>query len=80
MEAEMKAFTEFLARNLVSRPDAVDVRAEEQDGQVMIELRVDPSDLGAIIGRRGRTAGALRTLLEWAAARREGEVTLRILD
>jgi hypothetical protein len=70
----------WLARELVDRKDAVRVDAIERDRSVVLELEVDPSDLGRVIGRGGKTAKALRTVLD-AAARREGRrATLDILD
>ena len=48
---------------LVTMPDAVDIEIEERGRNVQLRVRVDPSDLGAVIGRRGRTVNALRTLI-----------------
>ena len=70
----------WLARELVGNKDEVDVAAIDQGRSTIFELSVDQDDLGRIIGRGGRTAKALRTVLE-AAARREGRrVVLDILD
>lgn len=63
---------EFIARQLVDNPDEVDITAtEEDDGSVLFELRVHPDDMGKVIGKRGRTAKAIRTMVK-AAATREG--------
>ncbi len=64
----MKALIEFLARTLVQHPDSVEV-AEPEPGR--LELRTHPDDVGAVIGRRGRTAQAMRAILE-AMASAEG--------
>jgi predicted RNA-binding protein YlqC (UPF0109 family) len=70
----------WLARELVDRKDAVKVDVVEQDRSTVFELTVDPDDLGRVIGRGGRTAKALRTVLD-AAARRDGRrAVLDILD
>jgi hypothetical protein len=70
----------WLARELVDRKDAVKVDVVEQDRSTVFELTVDPDDLGRVIGRGGRTAKALRTVLD-AAARKEGRrAVLDILD
>jgi hypothetical protein len=70
----------WLARELVDRKEAVQVDVIERDRSTVLELTVDPDDLGRVIGRGGRTAKALRTVLD-AAARREGKrAVLDILD
>jgi len=70
----------WLARELVDRKDAVQVQAIERDRSTVFELTVDPDDLGRVIGRGGRTAKALRTVLD-VAARGEGRrAVLDILD
>jgi uncharacterized protein len=67
----MRDLVEWLARELVENKDAVKVGELERDRAVVLELQVDPDDLGRVIGRGGRTAKALRTLLD-AAARLQG--------
>ena len=70
----------WLTQELVEHRDAVRVDAVERDRSVVLELEVDPSDLGRVIGRGGKTARALRTVVD-AAARREGRrVVVDILD
>jgi predicted RNA-binding protein YlqC (UPF0109 family) len=70
----------WLARELVDRKDAVQVDVIERDRSTVFELTVDPDDLGRVIGRGGRTAKALRTVLD-VAARKEGRrAVLDILD
>ena len=71
----------FLARALVAEPDAVEVtELEEDDGTVVLELTVADEDYGKIIGRGGRTASALRTVVKAAAARADRRVLLDIVD
>jgi uncharacterized protein len=63
---------DFIARNLVDNPDEVEITSrEEDDGSILLELRVHPEDMGKVIGKRGRTAKAIRTMVK-AAATREG--------
>jgi len=70
----------WLTRELVEQGDAVRVDAIERDRTVVLELTVAPADLGRVIGRGGRTAKAMRTLVD-AAARRQGRrVVIDILD
>jgi predicted RNA-binding protein YlqC (UPF0109 family) len=68
----MKDLIEYLARNLVDKPDAVRVREHRTDYVVRIELRVDAEDKGKVIGREGKIARALRAVVN-AAAAREGK-------
>lgn len=77
----MDELLEYLARQLVEEPDAVKVdRFEEEDGTVVLELAVGSDDYGRIIGRRGRTANALRTVIKASAVRREQRVLVDIVD
>ncbi len=77
----MKELLEFLARGLVSQPDAVTVsEIEEVEGEVILEVEVAEEDLGRVIGRGGRIANALRTVMKAAAARAEKRVIVDILD
>jgi predicted RNA-binding protein YlqC (UPF0109 family) len=72
---------EFLARSLVENPDAVQVsEVEEVDGEVVLELEVADDDLGRVIGRGGRVANALRSVMKAAATREEKRVVVDILD
>jgi predicted RNA-binding protein YlqC (UPF0109 family) len=70
----------WLARELVERGDAVKVDAIERDRSTVLELTVDPDDLGRVIGRGGRTAKAIRTVLDCAARKDGRRVVLDILD
>jgi len=76
----MRDLVLWLARELVDNKEAVKVDAIERDRATVFELIVDPADLGRVIGRGGKTAKALRAVLD-AAARREGrKAVLDILD
>ena len=77
----MKEFLEYLARGLVERPDAVRVeQQEEDDGTIVLELAVDDDDYGNVIGRGGRTAAALRTVIKTAAVKDRRRVFVDIVD
>lgn len=69
-----------LARGLVREPDRVRVRDRAARGRTVLELSVAPGDRGRVIGRDGRTANAMRTLLEALARRRGDSVDLEVLD
>ena len=76
----MNELVEYIARTIASRPDEVKVTEETDDeGHVIIRLEVHPDDKGKIIGRQGRVAQAMRTLLRVAAVKRDVRVSLEIL-
>ena len=60
----MQAFLEQVVKGLVDHPDAVNITEVEQERTTVYELRLDPSDVGRVIGRSGRTVNAIRTLLQ----------------
>ena len=70
----------YIAQNLVEHPQAVDVQETETDGNVVLELRVDPSDMGKVIGRQGRIAKEIRTLMRSVAQRQGKKVSVEIMD
>ena len=77
----MRELLDFLARSLVENPDSVEVsEIEEIDGEVVLELEVADDDLGRVIGRGGRVANALRSVMKAAATREEKRVVVDILD
>jgi predicted RNA-binding protein YlqC (UPF0109 family) len=77
----MKELLEYLARGLVDQPDDVQViETVEQDGTTVLELSVAPDDYGSIIGRGGRTAAALRTVVKAAALKDRRRVFVDIVD
>jgi predicted RNA-binding protein YlqC (UPF0109 family) len=77
---DLKALIETVARALADQPDAVSVTESERRGGTVFELQVAATDLGRVIGRQGRTAAALRTLLASAAEDDERRVSLDIRD
>ncbi len=76
----MKELVEAIAKALVDNPDEVKVRAVEGEQVTVLEIRVHPSDLGKVIGRQGRTAKAIRTLLGAAGMKLRKRFTLEILE
>jgi len=76
----MKELVEMIAKALVDYPDEVQVRAIEGEAITVFELRVRQSDLGKIIGRQGRTAQAIRTILGAVGTKLHRRFTLEILE
>ena len=76
----MKDLLTYIAQNLVEHPQAVDVQETETDGNVVLELRVDPSDMGKVIGRQCRIAKEIRTLMRSVAQRQGKKVSVEIMD
>ena len=76
----MRELVEYVARHLVTEPDAVRVTETEREGETVLELRVAKVDLGRVIGKEGRTAKALRSILNAAAARTNRRVALDIIE
>ena len=76
----MKELLTYVARNLVDNPDQVSVNQYESDGETVLELRVAPEDMGKVIGRQGRIAKEIRTLIRSAAQRSGQRVSVEIID
>ena len=76
----MKELLQLLARSLVSYPDAVEVKETLGDTTSILELKVAREDLGRIIGKQGRTAKSIRTILNAAASRTNRKVVLEIVE
>ena len=76
----LRAVVEVVARALVDKPDSVRVTETERRGMTILELTTAPGDMGKIIGRQGRTAAALRTLVALAAAKHGKRAQLEIRD
>ena len=76
----MKELVETIAKALVDDPDQVQVRAIEGEQVTVFELRVHASDLGKVIGRQGRTAEAIRTILSAVGMKLRKRFTLEILE
>ena len=75
----MVELVRYIARSLVEKPDAVDVREVETADSVVIELRVDADDMGKVIGKQGRIAKAIRSVVKAATARNAKPVFVEIL-
>jgi predicted RNA-binding protein YlqC (UPF0109 family) len=76
----MRDLVQFLAQSLVNRPEAVEVKETEGDTASVLELKVAKEDLGRIIGKQGRTAKSIRTILNAAASRTNRKVVLEIVE
>jgi len=76
----MKELIESIAKALVDNPDQVQVRPVEGEQVTVLELRVHPSDLGKVIGKQGRTARSIRTILAAAGMKLKKRFTLEILE
>ncbi len=80
MAEDMKELVEGIARALVDSPDEVNVRTVETEQTTLLELRVADSDRGRVIGKQGRTARSIRTLLGAAGMKLNRRFTLEILE
>ncbi|MDR1068494.1 MAG: KH domain-containing protein [Clostridiales Family XIII bacterium] len=76
----MEELVRTIAQSLVDNPDAVDVRLVENDGELVIELRVAEEDMGKVIGKQGRIAKAIRSVVKAVAMRENKRVNVEILD
>lgn len=76
----MKELVELIAQSLVDHPDEVTVKEFEGDQKTVLELRVGDGDLGKVIGRQGRTARAIRTILGASGLKLKKRFVLEILD
>jgi len=77
--ASLKELIEFIAKSLVDDPSQVHVSEIKGETSVILELRVGPEDMGRVIGKGGRTANAMRTLVRVLAAKQGKRVTLEII-
>lgn len=73
-------FIEFVVKSLVGNPDAVSITRSVDEKGVLLELTVDPEDLGRVIGKRGATAQSLRTLLRALGTKNDSRYNLKIVD
>jgi predicted RNA-binding protein YlqC (UPF0109 family) len=76
----MKEFVEYVVKNLVDYPDKVRIHEVGGTNTLIIELSVEKSDIGKVIGRNGKTINAIRTLLMSVASRNGFRVTLEVLE
>src|ERR1700677_2573965 len=73
-------FVEYIVKSLVSNPDEVKIERRIDEKGVLLELTVDPEDLGRVIGKRGATAQSLRTLLRALGTKQDARYNLKIID
>ena len=76
----MIELVKYIAQSLVEKPEAVDVRQSETEEGIVVELRVDPDDMGKVIGKQGRIAKAIRTVVKAASAKDEKPVFVEIME
>ena len=76
----MKAFIEYVVKELVDFPEQVDIREVDGERVVVFEVRLNPTDIGKVIGKSGRTITAIRTLLTSAGAKNGKRVMLEIIE
>ncbi len=76
----MKELVAYIAKSLVDKPEQVRVDEVEKEGMIVEELRVASEDLGKVIGKQGRTARAIRTLLSSTAGKADKRVRLEIIE
>ena len=75
----MLELVKYIASSLVDKPEAIDVREVEAEDSITIELRVDPEDMGKVIGKQGRIAKAIRTVVKAASAKSDKPVFVEII-
>jgi hypothetical protein len=76
----MREFIEFIAKHLVDKPEEVQITMEDKNNKVVLRLQVGEGDVGKVIGRKGRTANAMRVLLSAVAAKEGKRAILEILQ
>jgi len=76
----MKELVEFIAKSLVDNPDDVSVTQVDGEGSIVLELRVAPDDMGKVIGKQGKIAKALRTVVKAATSKEKAKVTVEIVQ
>ncbi|NMA55010.1 MAG: KH domain-containing protein [Firmicutes bacterium] len=76
----MQELLEIIAKALVNNPDVVTVNKVEEDSTLLLELKVAPEDMGKVIGRQGRIARAIRTVVRSASARDNRRVLIEIME
>ena len=76
----MKELVEFIAKSLVDNPDDVSVTQVDGEDSIVLELRVAPDDMGKVIGKQGRIAKALRTVVKAAASKERTRVIVEIVQ
>jgi uncharacterized protein len=80
MASRAAELVEYLVRSIVESPDDVEVDSYEEDGELVLEVKVADDDLGRVIGREGRVAKAIRTIARAAGAREDRRVSVDIIE
>jgi len=80
MEFRDKDFLEFIVKAIVSKPEAVQVERKIDEMGVLLTLKVDPNDMGTVVGRQGATAKAIRSLLRIVGIKNNARVNLKIAE
>jgi len=75
----MLELVRYIAASLVDHPEGIDVREVENEDSIVVELRVDPEDMGKVIGKQGRIAKAVRTIVKAASAKNSKPVFVEII-
>jgi hypothetical protein len=76
----MKELVEYIARSLVDHPESVQVKQVDGEQSVIVELKVDPEDMGKVIGKQGRIAKAIRTIVKASAMKENKRVVVEIIE
>jgi uncharacterized protein len=76
----MKEFVEYIAKHLVDNPDGVSLEIEEKESKIIFKLKVQESDIGKVIGRKGRTAQAIRILLSALSAKEKKRAIFEVVE
>jgi predicted RNA-binding protein YlqC (UPF0109 family) len=76
----MQAFLEYIVKGLVQKPEAVTITPVEREGTTIYELRLDPQDVGKVIGRQGMTINAIRSLLLAGSAKKGMRCSVEIVE
>jgi uncharacterized protein len=77
---QLESLLRFLARSLVDEPEKVEVSGRETDSRVDLTLRVAQGDMGKVIGRRGRTVNAIRTVMKAASVKENKRINVEVSD
>ncbi len=75
-----QSFLEYVVKAIVDKPDAVEVKRSVDEMGVLLELKVDPEDMGKVIGKDGQTAKAIRILLRIIGAKNDARVNMKIVE
>ena len=77
---DITSLVRFVAESLVDKPDAVQIRQVENEENIVVELRVDPDDMGKVIGKQGRIAKSIRSVVKAATVKNEKPVFVEIIE